>query len=192
MRSSGITPSLPPERPIPLLLLVAHEDHPKACTGRRLLHRGKVREVARLSGLVARPVLLDPHAARPLSREDREAAEVGGLLAVDCSWNRLARRGGFPTTVEASPPGGAVRRRLPFLIAANPQHFGRLGELNTVEALSAALYVLGGPRAAAHLLEGFRGGATFLELNRDRLDRYAGAPTARDVADAERALFGST
>jgi pre-rRNA-processing protein TSR3 len=136
-----------------------------------------------------RPVLLDPHAPTPLSQADRAAAEKGGLLAVDCSWNQLARRGGLPEGTTGRRDS-ALRRRLPLLLAANPQHFGRLGELNTVEALSAGLYVLGAAEHAARLLEGFRGGPAFLDINRERLDRYADASDADQVVAAERSLFG--
>ncbi|EQD50227.1 protein containing DUF367, partial [mine drainage metagenome] len=70
------------------------------------------------------------------------------------------------------------------------QHYGRLAELNTVEALSAALYVLGHRAQAAALLEGFRGGGNFLEVNRSRLEAYAASADADGVRGAERALFG--
>ncbi|MFY9716772.1 MAG: DUF367 domain-containing protein [Thermoplasmata archaeon] len=189
MRSSESTPSLSPRPPIRLLLLLAGEDHPKACTGRRLLHRGWVRAVARIGENRSRPVVLDPHAPSPLSGADRAQAKDDGLLVVDCSWNRLAERGSLPRTVP-SARDGAIRRRLPILVAANPQHYGRLTELNTVEALAAGLFVLGYPAAAAQILEGFRGGGGFLEINRERLDRYRAAETPDEVREAERALFG--
>jgi len=190
MRSSGSTRTPSRRRGIPLLLLVAGEDHPKACTGRRLLHRGLVRPVVRLESLHPAPVVLDPHAPRALSVADRPAAARGGLLVIDCSWNALGRRGGLPGM---GGPGDrrAVFRRLPLLIAANPQHYGRLTELNTVEALSASLAVLGDPEGAARLLEGFRGGPAFLEVNRARLARYAAAPDHDGILAAERELFGA-
>jgi pre-rRNA-processing protein TSR3 len=186
MRSSGSTRSRSPDRPIRLLLLLAGEDHPKACTGRRLVRRGAARPIGAGTRLAGAPVVLDPYAARPLSASDVAAAEKGGLLAVDCSWNRLGARGRFPTGRE----GPSVPRRLPFLVAANPQHYGRVGELNTVEALSGALYVLGRVEEAAHLLEGFRGGDGFLEVNRERLERFRACDSAEEIVRSERELFG--
>ncbi len=76
------------------------------------------------------------------------------------------------------------------LLAGNPQHFGRLGELNTAEALAAGLWVLGASTAARQLLAGFAGGPAFLEMNAERLGRYVRAATPERIVDEERALFG--
>ncbi|EQD27206.1 protein containing DUF367, partial [mine drainage metagenome] len=71
-----------------------------------------------------------------------------------------------------------------------PSTFGRLAELNTVEAFAAALYLVGAPGRAAEILAGFRGGTTFLELNRERLTAYRAAATSDEVRAVERRLFG--
>jgi len=189
MRSSGSTPRRSRNGPLPLYLEVTGDDHPKACTGRRLIHRGLARPVRSAGRVYPAPVVLDPYAPDPLSAADGRAATRGGLLAVDCSWNRLAAHGGFSDeTLRSTGPG--LRRRLPILIAANPQHYGRVAELNTVEALSAALYVLGRRAEAGALLEGFRGGEGFLTINHERLEAYASARSADDVRRLEQSLYG--
>jgi pre-rRNA-processing protein TSR3 len=189
MRSSGSTPSLPPRAPIRLLILLAGEDHPKACTGRRLVRGGRARSLPRIGPNGGRPVVLDPHARSPLSRGDLAAARRDGLLAVDCSWNRIAQRGSLPEPLPGAD-GRGIRRRLPLLIAGNPQHYGRLGELNTAEALAAALYVLDRPSEAKALLVGIPGASSFFEVNAERLERYRSASTPEEILAAERALFG--
>jgi pre-rRNA-processing protein TSR3 len=188
MRSSGSTRSPRRDGSIRLWLVVTGEDHSRACTGRRLIARGLVREIASPREAGPGAVVLDPHAPIPLSPVDRPAALRSGVVAIDCSWNRLADRGGIPPSARGTH--GAGHRRLPFLLATNPQHFGRLAELNTAEAVGAALYVLGAPARAAELLEGFAGGAAFLRINHERLDRYARAPDPRAIVAAEAALFG--
>jgi len=190
MRSSGSTRKPPPKSALRLFVVLAGEDHPKACTGRRLLRWRRVVRLPREDASSPSPVVLDPYAPTPLSAADLGAAERGGLLAVDCSWNRLASRGTFPGAGSRNRSRG-THRRLPILIAANPQHYGRVAELNTVEALSAALSVLGRVEAAEQLMEGFRGGAEFLEVNRTRLDRYRAAADPVDVAALEKELFGA-
>jgi pre-rRNA-processing protein TSR3 len=188
MRSSGSTPSPPGSGPIRLYLFLAREDHPKACTGRYLLHRGLVRE---LRGPPTRPVplLLDPHAEQPLSPRDRAWVDRSGLLAVDCSWNRLRDRGGYPDE-ERWLGGIRERRRLPWLIATNPQHFGRLTELNTAEALAAAVWILGAPEQARRLLAGLRGGTAFFDINGAALTAFAGAPDAPALKAEETRIYG--
>ena len=77
------------------------------------------------------------------------------------------------------------------LVAANPQHYGRVAQLTTVEAFSAALYVLGRVAEAERVIEGFAGGPEFLTINRERLERYREAAGPTEVVEAEKALFGS-
>ena len=189
MRSSRSTPSRPGRLPIRRWILVIGNDHPRACTGRRLLRLGLAQEVDSTSGTSAAPIVLDPYAGEPLSTADLPAASRGGLLVVDCSWNRLAERGRLPRTGTSSNPG--LRRRLPFLIATNPQHYGRMGELNTVEAFAAALWVLGHREESTELLRGFAGGAAFLAVNRDRLDAFARAKTSEAARRLERTIYGA-
>lgn len=189
MPSSKNTPSRSTSRPPRLLLWVAGDDDPKVCTGLRLIRLGRAFRVADPARLRPAPVVLDPYAPTPLSAADRPWASRGGLLAVDCSWNRLSDRGGFHFSGPGRPSGRNARR-LPFLFAGNPQHYGRLGELNTAEALAAGLFVLGYEGAARELVRDFRGGPAFFDLNAAALARYASAPSGDEVLGAERDLFG--
>ncbi len=188
MRSSGSTLS-PPEPRVRLALVVVGDDHPRACTGRRLVRLGLARQIPRLPTGRSSALILDPYAPVPLSPADARRAASGGLVALDCSWNRLSSAHERQTGGSRSGRSGGARR-LPMLLAGNPQHFGRLGELNTAEALAAALWLLGARTAAARLLEGFAGGAAFLQMNAERLARYARAGTPDRLVEEERALFG--
>ena len=177
-----------PDAEVALYLVVVGEDHPKACTGRKLLRARWATEAHADRPLPFDPLLLDPRDDRPLCPADRPRARSVGVLGVDCSWNRLSARGGYPHL------GGWIdrvreRRRLPFLLAGNPQHYGRLGELNTAEAFAAALWVLGERDRAQNLLQGFTGGQAFFALNREPLESYAAAADAEGVRSAEREFF---
>jgi pre-rRNA-processing protein TSR3 len=192
MRSSKNTPNRRRSRTVRLLVELTGEDHPKACTGRRLLHWGRAVRMGRLLPEGARgPIVLDPYAPTPLSAVDREAAEQGGLLVVDCSWNRLSSRGAFPAEEGRFRRAGS-HRRLPMVVAANPQHYGRIAQLTTAEAFGAALYVLGWVPEAEQVLAGFAGAEEFFEINRIRLERYQRAAGPKEVLEAERTLFGGT
>jgi len=180
---------MPSPRREPGLSLFVHrvgDDDPRRCTGRRLLQRGLASPPPARLPDGERIVLLDPYANAPAAPADREREGLVGILAVDCSWNRLSDAGGFPRALL----GRSVRRRLPWLLAANPQHFGRPTELNTVEALAAALVLFGERPRAARLLEGFPGGPGFLPLNDALLGDYVAAGTADAVVVAEHRRFG--
>ncbi len=188
MRSSESMPKAPADGIPKLWLLVLGDDHPRACTGRRLIAHGQARLFPTRRRRTPVPVVLDPYAPIPLSRQDRSQILRGGLLAVDCSWNRLSVRGTLSDPTNPLLRGGR-RRRLPMLVATNPQHYGRLGQLNTAEALAAGLAVSGHLSAAARLLMGFAGGASFLQLNRPRLAAYEEARDPGEILQAERELF---
>jgi pre-rRNA-processing protein TSR3 len=72
-------------------------------------------------------------------------------------------------------------RALPFLLAANPVNFGKPFKLSTVEAFAAALFILGEKEQAALILNKFKWGRTFLELNQEPLERYSKAANSTEV-----------
>lgn len=79
---------------------------------------------------------------------------------------------------------------MPYMVAANPINYGKPYELSTVEALSAALYVLGFRERSVELLNKFKWGPHFLELNEELLDLYSEAETSEEAVEAERAALG--
>ena len=191
MGSSASTPSPPRNAEVPLLIVFADEDDPKRCSGRRLVRAEMAREVPDGRPPPRGAVLLDPHAPVPLSRADRERAIRGGVVAVDCSWNRIGATGRYPrqlTTLDRL----TFRRRLPWLVAANPQHHGRLGELNTAEALAAALVLLGERGRAERVLETFPGGPTFFDLNAEAFAQYVRAIDGDAIVALETAPLGAS
>ncbi|MCI4353323.1 MAG: DUF367 domain-containing protein [Thermoplasmata archaeon] len=187
MPSSRSTRSPSTDRTTPLFVRITGEDHPKACTGRRLLRQRLAREWKDLEPRGRTPILLDPRAPDPLTPLDRPRAMASGLLVVDCSWNRLGQRGGFDPSLKGL--GRLPRRRLPWLLAGNPQHYGRVGELNTAEAFAAALDILGDRLGAERVLETFAGGPGFLALNARLLDAYRNARSEQELRSAEREFF---
>ncbi len=92
------------------------------------------------------------------------------LLLVDCSWRRVAS---LLRTVD----GDLTPRRLPMLASAYPRRSKTFPDphagLASVEALFAATWMLGEPRA--ELLDRYRWRASFLELNAAWLGEGAGA-----------------
>lgn len=137
------------------------DDDPKKCTARRLDRFDLVR-LHPTTRTIPRGIVLDPFSDRALSPKDAEFSEH--VIALDCSWE---------SAEQVTERIRGTHRALPFLVAANPVNYGRPFRLTTVEALAAAVYILGDPVRARSLLEPFRWGSTFIELNREPLDRYA-------------------
>jgi pre-rRNA-processing protein TSR3 len=187
MPSSRSTHSPSGESPTLLFVRITGEDHPKACTGRRLVRQGLAREWKESGPNGRGPILLDPRAVAPLTALDAPRAASSGILVVDCSWNRLGRRGGFDPAVTGL--ARLPRRRLPWLLAGNPQHYGRVAELNTAEAFAGALVILGDGMAAERVLGTFAGGPGFLALNARLLEAYRSARSVDDLRAAERQFF---
>jgi pre-rRNA-processing protein TSR3 len=75
------------------------------------------------------------------------------------------------------------------MLAANPTNYAKLGKLSSVEALAGALYILNEKELAAKMMDKFKWGHTFLELNADLLDDYADAETEEQVAELEKEYF---
>jgi pre-rRNA-processing protein TSR3 len=71
-------------------------------------------------------------------------------------------------------------------VAANPVNFGKPTKLSTVEALAAALYIVGHREQAVQLLSKFKWGPEFIRLNQTRLDEYAKAKDSTDVVAVQR------
>lgn len=164
-----------------MIRLFAFRDNscsPKKCTVCRLARDRLVTIVPVLQRIPRNTLVLDPSAEQALSPEDR--ASTRSITVLDCSWE----------VFEAIPKGYfRMRRALPYLVAANPVNFGRPFRLSSVEALAAALCILGERDHAALLLGKFHWGIRFLELNEEPLALYAGAENSAEVIEIQRSYL---
>jgi len=155
-----------------MIPLYAYRDNscdPRKCTVKKLEKAGHVKILNKISRIPRNTLLLDPTAEQALSPKDRSARSV---TVLDCSWDVLDTR---------AINSWRIRRALPFLVAANPVNFGRPCILSSVEALAAAIYILGEPDRAAKILGCVSWGIRFLEVNREPLALYAKAKDSTDV-----------
>jgi len=150
------------------------DDDPKKCTARRLA-KFDLATLHRTTRATPPGIVLNPFAEQALSPADRTGAG-DRLVALDCSWETAEQ--------EAFDIGGA-HRSLPFLVAANPVNYGTPFQLNTVEAFAGALVILGEREQAEQILSKFSWGHTFLELNAEPLERYAGCADSTEVIDIQ-------
>lgn len=164
-----------------LVILTRGEDDPKLCTAERLIRRGKALRISRVDEIEDCSVVLNPYAHSYLKQSDRVWIEKCGLVAIDVSWKEGI---GFLKSV-----GRGIHRVLPILIAVNPVNYGKPFKLSTVEALAAALIITGFHSEAIDILEEFKWGRQFIEVNGDRLSRYSATLTDEDVDRVQKEIF---
>ncbi|CBZ52284.1 hypothetical protein NCLIV_020710 [Neospora caninum Liverpool] len=133
---------------------------PRNAPGKRHGRRGGFR------GILLTPFFKEH--SKLLSVADGRLIKDAGLAVVDCSWNRVEEYG-KSSRISYSRGHG---RFLPYLLAANPTHYGRPYELNCVEALAAALIIVGYEDQALDLLKLFKWGMNFISLNEAALKQY--------------------
>ncbi|GAU89926.1 hypothetical protein RvY_02418 [Ramazzottius varieornatus] len=166
----------PSRLPFPLAMWDFDQCDPKRCTGRKLSRLGYVRRLAvrdRFGGVV-----LTPSASACVSNEDKAIIEKGGIAVVDCSWAQLA-------STPFARLKGANTRLLPFLIAANPVNYGKPCKLSCVEAYAAALFIVDRENWCDILLNKFKWGHSFKELNLEILRKYQACATSADIIETQ-------
>lgn len=166
---------------IPLHLYHAKQCDPKKCSGKKLARFRLATLHENPRTLPVEAILLDPFAEQALSQADDVSH---GIAVLDCSWEEVERV--FPVLQRLR----LRHRALPFLLAANAVNFGKPFKLSTVEAFAAALYILGEKEQAALILNKFKWGNTFLELNREPLERYSEAKDSTEVVRIQADYLG--
>lgn len=154
------------------------QDDPAKCTAKKMAHMGLATEVTRKFHASNTTLVLNPFAGTLLTPLD---AGAKSLLAIDCSWNQAQEV--FFRKI------GGKHRTLPALLAANPTNYSRLGILSSVEAVAAALFIVGEREEAERFLALYKWGPTFATLNHDPLEEYSKASSESQVEEIERSFF---
>ena len=141
-------------------VLMLKQDDPKKCSAAKLVKFGLAKNVKKTS---AKTLVLDPFAKKSIMPSDKKLAY--SITAIDCSWN-LANKA-FATKFSG------IHRKLPPLFAGNPVNYSKLNKLTTVEAIAAAVFILGNKDLSLELLDKFKWGHTFFELNQNLLEDYS-------------------
>ena len=166
---------------IPVLIYDKCQCDPKKCTAKRMMKFGLGRDVKTLRAIPSGSVVLSPFSERALSPADITHARRG-LVVMDLTW----------TNIDEFPRLGRVEERaLPYLLAANPINWGRPSELNSAEAVMAALYILGEKEQAAEFLGRFNWAPEFKRLNGAMLEDYSEAKDSAGVVAVQNEYLRS-
>lgn len=152
-----------------LLIYMLEQDDPKKCTAAKLV---KFDIATRVRMIPANSILLDPFAKTILSKDDKPI-----ITALDCSWNE-------PSIFKHKLRG--IKRRLPLLFAGNPINYAKPNKLSTAEALAASAMILDCKEKAEEILNKFKWGHTFLELNEELFNDYSKAKNASELLKIEK------
>ncbi|HEU4605839.1 MAG TPA: DUF367 family protein [Nitrososphaera sp.] len=161
------------------LVYMLRQDDPSKCTAAKL---AKFRLAEPVRFIRRSSIVLDPFSRAPVTKKDTAIAD--SVCAIDCSWERADEVLKYQRLASHG-----IGRRLPAMLAANPTNYSKLGKLSSAEALAGALYVLGEKKLAANIMDKFKWGHTFLELNSNLLEDYAGAETEDQIAQLEKEYF---
>jgi pre-rRNA-processing protein TSR3 len=157
------------------------QDDPRKCTAAKMARMRLAIPLYSLNRIPRRSIVLDPFSRKVVLPSDRLRVDVDGLVAVDCSWEKV------DSAFAINLPGSG--RRLPTLLAANPTNYAKQHKLSSLEAMAAALYTTGFKELAARLLSVFKWGNTFLTLNHEPLEAYSRAENEEEMTVAEAEFF---
>ena len=162
-------------------VLQLRQDDPKKCTAAKLVKFRLAKPLYKIKQVPVNCLTLNPFAAASLLNRDRVQALKYGLVAIDCSWERVQ------ATFAAHLPGRNIR--LPTLLASNPVNYAKPNKLSSLEALAASLYIMGFREQASQLLSMFKWGPYFLTLNAQPLEAYASAIDEEQLLRLESEYF---
>jgi pre-rRNA-processing protein TSR3 len=146
------------------------QDDPRKCSAAKLVKFGLAKPVTRTA---SRTLILNPFSKKTLLKSDKKF--VNSITGIDCSWNLI--------TSAFKKPFTGISRKLPPLLAGNPINYSKLNKLSTVEALAGAVYILGETDLTHNLLQKFKWGHTFFELNKNLLHDYSKAQSEAEILE---------
>lgn len=126
-------------------------------------------------------IVLNPFSKFVLSPADRDRVMRRGVIAIDCSWNKIEE------LLKIKIRG--FHRRLPLLFAANPINYASPYKLSTLEAVVATLYIVDFRDLAERIASLYKWGPHFIALNLKLLDRYASARDEEEILRIEKSFM---
>jgi len=159
-----------------LFILDYRECDPDKCTARKLIDKKYAEKIVNDRELGKAGIYLNPMAEKAISPADKPEANSGGIRAIDCTW----------TEAEEKIPEYENGRALPYLVAVNPINYGKPFQLTTVEAIAAALYIMGEEDQAKEILSLFNWGEQFVKMNKEPLEDYREAESSSEIVEIQK------
>ncbi len=154
------------------------QDDPNKCTAAKLI---KFKMASEARKIPYNAIVLDPFSNVVLTPQDKQ--NMNGICAIDCSWKVADRM------IKIPKKSNIANRKLPALLAGNPTNYAKLGMLSTSEAISGALYILGHKEQALEIMNKFKWGHTFIDLNYNILEDYSNTTDLAQITQMEKEYF---
>jgi pre-rRNA-processing protein TSR3 len=159
-------------------ILMYRQDDPTKCTAAKLIKFKLATEVKKIP---FNYIVLDPFSKIIITKTDKKS--IQGICAIDCSWKLAVN------TIRISKRSNTNNRKLPALLAGNPTNYAKIDIMSTSEAISAALYILGYKEQAHEIMNKFKWGHTFIELNYNILEEYSNTTEQQRIKEIEKEYF---
>lgn len=151
-------------------VFMLRQDDPTKCTAAKLVKFGLAKQIRQTAGAT---MILDPFSEKIVLKSDGQT--IDSITAIDCSWELVKK-----TFVRRF---SGLSRRLPPLLAGNPVNYSKIGKLTTAEAIAAVLFIMNFDEQAHAILNKFKWGHTFFELNQDLLKDYSNADSQEKIIE---------
>ena len=163
-----------------VMVFMLKQDDPSKCTANRM---AKFKFALPTKYIPNDTLILNPFSKFLLCRNDAEIYK--SICVIDCSWEKVDKEFKKNQILNYS----RVDRRLPMLLAGNPTNYSKLGKLSSAEAVAGALYILGSKSIAQDIMNKFKWGHTFFDLNSEALEEYSRASSPQEIIDIEDSYF---
>lgn len=160
-----------------------YEDSPERNTALKMIRFGLAIPVKYKREIRGLPLVLNPFSNELLGAWYRDHAIQHGVVVVDASWRRLSKY--YFRGIRG------VHVKLPPLLPGNPVNYGKPCILSSIEAVAAALYILGYKEQYSRLLGLFKWMTTFHTLNDDVLEAYSKAVNLDEMIKVIVEYWGS-
>lgn len=168
-------------RYVQLYVYSLEQDDPRKCTSAKLHRLKLVKNLKYASEIPRRAILLDPFTSDVLLPTDSEIARRFGIVAIDSSWKKSSE--------SMFRKYRGIHKRLPLLVPVNPVNYGHIGWLSSLEALAAALFLVGFKAQSEKLLTVFNWASNFLFLNNNQFDSYGKAKDIDEIYELEKKFY---
>ena len=160
---------------IKLWMIFFEQCDPKKCTGKKLQKLGLLSETKFYSSYPG--ILLTPTGKKIVSSEDAKIIAENGICVLDCSWAKFNELKLNFSKIET--------RSLPYMVAVNPVNYGKAYKLTCAEAIAATLYLGGFEKEAKFVMNHFKWGPSFFDVNQEVFNMYKEAKSQEEIKQME-------